>query len=72
MFKAGDRVTLIRHDQYPSLVGLEGTVQARGMKDPNRAVSPEAGNVYQVVAKTRTLHDIPEAWLKQAGNGGRR
>lgn len=71
MFNVGDRVRLIRHDQYPGLVGLEGRVRRSGMEDASRSASRTAAGVsgafYQVVCATRTLHDIPELWLRHSG-----
>ncbi len=72
MFKAGEKVRLVRHDYFPALVGMVGIVGRSGREDP-RGVEPVLASggknetVYQVISGTRILHDIPEAWLQRLG-----
>lgn len=80
MFQAGDTVRFLRHDYFPQVVGLVGSIVGSGREDIRGAVrSPadvsQAGagvpedTVYRVVTQTRMLHDIPEAWLERLGKG---
>lgn len=70
MFNKGDRVRFVRHDQYPTLVGLVGLISGMGREDPGpTAASATGGAVYQVITESRTLHDIPEAWLEPLRKG---
>lgn len=74
MFDVGDGVRLVRHDQYPLLVGLVGRITQRAEKDGkigDRAEvlrsqhskdGPEA--FYQVAFPLRVLYGVPESWLK--------
>ena len=66
MFSSGERVRLVRHDQYPELVGLQGIVSCSGRQDRG-PVGGQGEVVYEVVSEIRTLHDVPEAWLEHSG-----
>jgi hypothetical protein len=63
MFQIGAKVKLVRHDQYPQLIGLKGVVAASDDL-PEGVPPPIAGeSLYQVHANYRTLYAIPESWL---------
>ena len=68
MFEIGNRVRLVRHDQYPQLVGLRGTVAYRGdLADKASGIGDPASPLellYRVVSENRTLYDVPASWLK--------
>ena len=78
MFQAGDTVRFLRHDYFPQVVGLVGSIVGSGREDlrgggRSAADAPDAGvpegAVYRVMTGTRMLHDIPEAWLERLGKG---
>ena len=76
MLRIGAEVRIVRHDQYPALVGETGTVTNRGGRADAVSVAQRAGSgqadaeqVYRVSCGKRTLHDLPESWLEMAGAG---
>lgn len=63
MFNVGANVKLVRHDQYPQLVGLRGVVAISddlpdGVRDEG-STEP----LYKIHAASRTLYGVPESWL---------
>lgn len=71
MFKIDAKVRLVRHDQYPSLVGLEGIVTERGPRTgglfaliDQAPADAGAEMVYTVSCPARVLYEVLETWLQ--------